>query len=74
MKYALIETTLYVDETKRTSYGIAVIEEAKETPGIIDVAIDLCDDKARVSAFVDKCNAERIFPTKIYDEVEIFLH
>ena len=73
MKYVLMENKFFMGKESRTSYGIALAEEADEMPGIIDAIVDLSDDQESVIEFVKSCNQKNVDAAKLYDEVDNFL-
>ena len=73
MKYVLMKNYFYLGKASRTSYGIALVEDAEEMPGIIDAVVDLCDEKEEVMAFVESCNEKKLDAAKLGDEIDIFL-
>ena len=64
----------YFGSASRTSYGVALMEDADEMPGIIDVVVDLSDDADKVMSFVENCNRKNLDVTELHDAVETFLH
>ena len=73
MKYVLMKNHFYFGSASRTSYGVALMEDADEMPGVIDAVVDLSDDAEKVMAFVDQCNRKKVGVTNLYDEVDTFL-
>ena len=73
MKYVLTKNYYYNGKASRTSYGIALMEDAEEMPGVIDAFVDLSDDKEAVAAFVEVCNEKKLEASMLADEIDAFL-
>lgn len=63
----------YMGDNSRTSYGIALVENTQEMPGIIEAAVDLSDDRDAVMNFVEYCNLKKLDVSRLDGAIDSFL-
>ena len=73
MKYVLTKTHFYMGASSRTSYGISIMEEANEMPGVIESITDISENMQEVNRIVEYCNNAKVSIAELSDIVEIFL-
>lgn len=73
--YGLTEEIYYLENTSRTSYGIAAYADAEKdgTVTIVTAVYDITDDKQALSELVSRCNRLKLSTVHLNDVVEDFL-
>ncbi len=71
--YGLLISEISLEQTVRTSYGIAFCQTDDGAPIIIRAVADLTTDKGRAAALVDRCNRLALSPIHLDDITEDFL-
>lgn len=73
--YGITEEIYVAGNSRRTSYGIAVYDNAEEdgTATILEAVHDITSDKQSLSELVDLCNRLELSTIHLYDVIEDFL-
>lgn len=73
--YGIIEEKYIIDDTVRTSYGIAAYADPKEDGGatVISSAHDITTDKHKLSELISICNQQELSVIHLSDVIEDFI-
>ena len=73
MKYVLTKTHFYIGASSRTSYGISIVEDMEEMPGVIESITDVSENMQEVERIIEYCNNARVSITELSDVIEMFI-